>query len=266
MRVRLCQRASLVLVAAALWTTRASYAQERSLPSLPPTRADMLLEEGRWAEAEAAFYAQSEHAPRDPLARAALGRFIAMKGAIRPGIVLIDEARQFGLDPAVARELIAPLRAILEWRNAAAGYRRDSALTVRAASRANALFQIPLPRTGADGRPSTERGDVREVVWHDVVDRQIGLDSLGARGRPIGIEVFEALAPSLDRRNSELTLHANPRSALSAMGRRYQVLRMPRGVRVLMGERRTLPLVEALRELEPRWWQLDLVHGLLVVR
>ena len=107
---------------------QASRAQER--PPLPLTRADELLDEGRWAEAEAMFYAQSERASRDPLARAALGRFIAMKGAVRPGMVLIDEARQFGLEPAIARELIAPLRAILEWRSAAADLKKDSTFTI----------------------------------------------------------------------------------------------------------------------------------------
>jgi hypothetical protein len=33
-----------------------------------------------------------------------------------------------------------------------------------------------------------------------------------------------------------------------------------------MGERRMLRLADALRELEPSWWQLDLPHGILVVR
>lgn len=233
---------------------------------LPVTRADELLDEGRWSEAEALFYQQSEGSPRDPIARAALGRFIAMKGAVRPGIVLIEEARQFGLDAATARELLAPLRAILEWRTAAAELKRDSTLTVRVPRQAAAIFQIPLPRTDADGRPIREQGDVSETVWYDVVDRTIGLDSLSVRSQPIGIEVFEALVPSLNTRTNQLTLHANSRSALSATGRRYQLLRTTREVRVLVGEGRVLPLVDALRELSPSWWQLDLVHGLLVAR
>jgi hypothetical protein len=243
---------------------QASRAQER--PSLPLTRADELIDEGRWAEAEAMFYAQSERASRDPLARAALGRFIAMKGAVRPGLVLIDEARQFGLDPVLARELMAPLRAILEWRSAAAELKKDSTITVRVPTQGMALLQIPLPRTNSEGRTVIEPGAVTEIVWHDVVDRAVGLDSLSAPGRPMGIEIFEALVPSLNTRTNQLTLHANSRSALAATGKRYQVLRTPREVRVLVDEGRVLPLVEALRELAPSWWQLDLVHGLLVVR
>ena len=233
---------------------------------LRPSRADSLLAEGRWAEAEAAYYQQSERAPRDPVARAALGRFIAMKGAVRPGMVLIAEARKFGLDRETTRELVTPLSAILEWRNDAAAFKRDSTLGARPANDPKALFQIALPRTDAEGRPLTDQGGVSEITWHDVVDRQIGLDSLNKPTRPIGIEVFEALSPSMDVRDGEVTLHANPRSGLLAAGRRYQVLRTPRAVRVLIGERRVLSLAEALRELEPSWWQLDLPHGILIVR
>jgi hypothetical protein len=233
---------------------------------LPPTRGDSLLAEGRWAEAEAAYYQQSERAPRDPVARAALGRFIAMKGAVRPGMVLIAEARKFGLDRETTRALVTPLSAILEWRSEASAFKRDSTLVARPPNDRRALYQIALPRTDAEGRPLPPLGGVSEVTWYDVVDRQIGLDSINARTRPIGIEVFEALSPSMDVRDGEVTLHANPRSALSATGRRYQVLRTSRGVRVLMGERRVLSLAEALRELDPSWWQLDLPHGILVVR
>ena len=240
-------------------------AQAQHGKGLRPTHADSLLADGRWAEAEAAFYQQSEVAPRDPVARAALGQFIAMKGAIRPGLVLIAEARKFGLDRRTATELAAPWTAILEWRAEAALLRTDSTLDVRAPNDAHSLFQVALPRTDEEGRPWNATG-ARQVIWYDVVDRQVGLDSLNAQSRPIGIEVFEALAPSLDVRNNELTLHANLRAALTATGRRFQVLRTAHGVRVLIGEQRVLPLAAALRELKPRWWQVDLPHGLLVIR
>jgi hypothetical protein len=233
---------------------------------LPATRADSLLADGRWMEAEAAYYMQSERAPRDPVARAALGRFIAMKGAVRPGLVLIAEARKFGLDKEATRELVTPLSAIIEWRNEAATFTRDSTLSARAPNDQRALFQIAFPRTDANGRPLSAQSGVSEVTWHDVVDRQIGLDSINAGNRPIGIEVFEALTPSMNVRDGEVTLHAYTRSALSTTGRRFQVLRTPRGVQVLLSDRRVLPLAEALRELEPKWWQLDLPHGILVVR
>jgi hypothetical protein len=242
----------------------AARADAQRAAELPPTRADFLLQEGRWTEAESEFYAQSDRMPRDPVSRAALGRFLAMKGEVKPGIVLIEEARKFGLDPATARALLDPMRAILEWRADAAQFKRDSTIPVRAARDASALFRIGLPRTDRNGR--IKRGQLAETVWHDIVDRPIGLDSLRERGSPIGIEVFEALSPSVDERTDMLTLHANGRSALAASGMRYQVLRWRNGVRVLVGERRVVPLETALRELTPRWWQLDLVHGVLVVR
>ena len=233
---------------------------------LRATRADSLLADGRWAEADAAYYQQSERAPRDPNARAALGRFVAMKGAVRPGMVLIAEARKFGLDRAVTRELVTPLSAIIEWRTEAVGFRRDSTLAVRRPGDKRALFQIALPRTDADGRPLVDASGVSEITWHDVVDRQVGLDSINTRGRPIGIEVFEALVPSVNVRDDEVTLHANARSALSATGKRYQVLRTAGGVRMLMEDRRVLGLAAALRELDPDWYQIDLLHGFVLVR
>jgi hypothetical protein len=232
---------------------------------LPATHADTLLDEGRWAEAEAAYYQQSELAPRDPIARAALGRFIAMKGAVKPGMVLIAEARKFGLDRRITNELVTPLSAILEWRLEAAKFTKDSTLDARPPNDSGALFQIALPRTDTDGQPLNE-SNVSEVIWYDVVDRQIGLDSLNTKTRPIGIEVFEALAPSVDLRNGEVTLHANPRSALTATGRRFQVLRTPSEVQVLIADRRVVSLAAALRELRPKWWQIDLPHGVLVIR
>ncbi len=243
----------------------AAGAQAQRTMGLRPTHADSLLAEGRWAEAEAAFYQQSEVAPRDPTARAALGQFIAMKGGIRPALVLIAEARKFGLSRRIATELVAPWTTILQWRTEAAMMRTDSTLEVRPSPDARSLFQVALPRTDEEGRPLSETGAL-QVIWYDVVDRQIGLDSLNAPSRPIGIEVFEALAPSIDVRNGELTLHANPRSALTATGRRFQVLRTANEVRVLIGDRKVMSLAAALRELKPRWWQIDLSHGILVVR
>ncbi len=237
-----------------------------SASPLSTTAADALLDEGRWAEAESMYYLQSERAPRDPVARAALGRFIAMKGAIKPGIVLIEEARKFGLDPSIAHELIEPLRAIQSWRDMALDFKKDSTFIVRLASSRDALFQIAIPyRNGVPRLPGMV-GGASELRWHEVVPRAIGLDSIGAEGRPIGIDVFEALAPSLQVRDGEMVLHANSRSALSASGRRYQLLRTPREIRVLVGDQRVLTLVEALSELRASWWQLDLVHGVLVVR
>jgi hypothetical protein len=254
---------ALCVAAACASIPAASRAQR--IPQLPPTRADFLLREGRWAEAESEFYLQSDRMPRDPVARAALGRFLAMKGAVRPGSILVEEAKKFGLEAMTARALLEQMKAIIEWRSDAASFQRDTTMAIRTSRDAGVLFRVGMPRTDRNGRMRGS-SDASELVWHDIVDRPIGLDSVNAPGSPMGFEVFEALSPSIDVRAEEMTLHANSRSALSANGRRLQVLRWTDGVQVQMGDSQVLPLIPALRALRARWWQLDLVHGVLVVR
>lgn len=72
-------------------------------------RADALLRAGQLAAAESAYYATSDARPRDPVARAALGRYLAARGAVRVGAVLLEEARQFGGDPAAIGRELAPM-------------------------------------------------------------------------------------------------------------------------------------------------------------
>ena len=111
---------------------------------LPRSRADALLDAGLWSQAEEAYYAQSRTNSRAPTPRAALGRYLAMKGAVLPGTILIEEALRFGLDSSVARTLLAPWRSVLDWRSIAT-IRSDSTLRVRPARDSTALFQLPLP-------------------------------------------------------------------------------------------------------------------------
>jgi hypothetical protein len=228
-------------------------AQGRS--PLPRSRADVLIESGRWTEAEDLLYGAARNAPRDPVVRANLGRYLAMKGALKPGLVLIEEAAEFGLPPATARALAAPIRTLIDWRRREAEGARDSTIVVRPPTDSTALFRFPVVRRNG-----------RDTLWAELVPRMIGLDSaFGARPR-VGIETLEGLLPAYDVASQRLRLHADPRAALSALGRRYPVLRTSGEVSVLVAQGRVRPLPEALRELSPRWWQLDLVHGLLVVR
>jgi hypothetical protein len=234
---------------------------------LPRSRADMLLETGLWPQAEEAYYAQSRVRPRDPLPRAALGRYLAMKGAVLPGTILIEEARRFGLDSMVAERMLRPWRAVLGWRSIATIH-SDSVVSARPPRDSTALFQLPLPSS----RSATVRGafvgsSARDTIWADVVPRTIGSDSLYSKDPRIGVELIEGLIPSFDTSTSRLTLHADTRnSSRAAAGHRYLVLRDRRDVRVLMTSGRTLSLPSALRELGAKWWQLDLPHGVLVVR
>jgi hypothetical protein len=224
----------------------------------------VLLDAGLWPQAEEAYYAQSRLRPRAPAPRAALGRYLAMKGAVLPGTVLIEEALKFGLDSSVARALLAPWRSVTEWRTIAT-LKADSVVVVRPPRDSTALFRLPLPPRAMAGS-AAPRTSYRDTVWADVVPRLIGSDSLYTRSPRVGIELIEALVPSLDTATMRLTLHADARSVARATGQRYSLLRDAKDVRVLMTAGRTLSLPAALRELSPRWWQLDLVHGVLVVR
>jgi hypothetical protein len=234
-------------------------------PSLPITRADVLLQAGRWTEAEDAFYAQSRIKPREPLARAALGRYLAMKGAVIPGTILIQEAQKFGLDPATARALLAPWGEVQSWR--VATMRDPSAgamsLFVRPPRDTMALFQMPLPR-GPNERP---RGSASDTIWADVYPRMMTAAQMKKAPTPrMGIEMLEQQLPAMDVARNQLTLHADSRTALRTIGRRYPVLRDTNDILVLVGPDRVMSLAPALREIEARWWQLDLLHGILVVR
>jgi len=239
---------------------RVAHAQRAQLPR---TRADVLLDSGLWPQAEEAFYAQASARPRDPVARAALGRYLAMKGAVMPGTVLIEEAMQFGLDSALGRRLLRPWRSVLDARSVAT-LPADSVFRVRAPLDSLALFRISIP--GNVMTPMRRSMTDTRTLWIDVVPRQIGLDSLASANPQIGIEALEGFVPSYDTVTKRVTLHVDAKSALRADGDRYRVLRDSREIRVLMTSGRAMSLTSALAELQPSWWQLDLLHGWLVVR
>jgi hypothetical protein len=245
---------SLALACCALLALGAT-ARAQTAPSLPRGQADALIDAGRWSDAEEMLYGEVRMQPRDPIARARLGRYLAMKGALLPGLVLIEEAQQFGLPAATARRLAAPFRSLLELRRQESAGARDSTIVVRAATGAGALLRFPIVRATR-----------RDTVWADLVPRMIGLDSASGTSPRVGIEVIEGLVPTYDVTNRTLRLHADPRSALSALGKRYPALRSPTEIRVLLGPGRVRSLPDALAELNARWWQLDLLHGLVVVR
>ena len=80
-------------------------------------QADSLLASGQVAAAESLYYAASSARPRDATARAALGRYLAARGALRIGAVLLEEARLFGGDTTgIARALTPIYRALGDYR------------------------------------------------------------------------------------------------------------------------------------------------------
>lgn len=72
-------------------------------------RGDSLLRAGNAAAAEAHFYEAARRRPRDPAARLALGRYLAARGALKVGAVLMEEARFFGGDPREVALALAPV-------------------------------------------------------------------------------------------------------------------------------------------------------------
>jgi hypothetical protein len=70
---------------------------------------DSLLASGRLRAAESAYYAAVRAQPRDPIARAALGKYLAARGATLVAVVLLEEARDFGGDSAALARTLAPM-------------------------------------------------------------------------------------------------------------------------------------------------------------
>lgn len=72
-------------------------------------RADTLLIAGRIFAAESLYYIAVRRGPRDPVARLALGRYLAQRGALKVGAVLMEEARYFGGDAERIALELAPV-------------------------------------------------------------------------------------------------------------------------------------------------------------
>lgn len=123
-------------------------------------RADALLASGGLPEAESAYYGAARANPHDPEARLALGRYLAARGAVRVGAVLLEEARTFGGDPvSIGRDLAPLYRDIADYASLAsmpasplsAGEQRQASWL---ATHAPALV-APESVTTVDYRPSS---------------------------------------------------------------------------------------------------------------
>ena len=112
-------------------------------------RGDSLFRRGRIFAAESAYYDAARQAPRDPAARLALGRYLASRGALRIGAVLMEEARFFGGDAKTVGLELAPVYARLgDYRSLAA--LPGSPLSGAERARAEWLRDHPPASTGPD--------------------------------------------------------------------------------------------------------------------
>jgi hypothetical protein len=168
-------------------------------------RADSLLRSGRVFAAETLYYLAARETPRDPTARLALGRYLAARGALKVGAVLMEEARYFGGDGKVVAAQLAPIYARLgDWRALASLPGTPLAYPERA--RAEVLKETPSEVSGPDSvvvpyRPATEGtlGTVTVVIGGDTVDARIDaslegivLDTTWLTGRGGGLRIFKS--------------------------------------------------------------------------
>ena len=72
-------------------------------------RADTLLIAGRVFSAESLYYRAVRMDSHDPAARLALGKYLAARGALRVGAVLMEEARYFGGNAGDVARALAPV-------------------------------------------------------------------------------------------------------------------------------------------------------------
>jgi hypothetical protein len=94
------QTARLAFAAALTVSALPLGAQQQERPTAP-SAADAAIAQGRLDDAEQLLFAASSRATREPSARGALGMFLASRGRLKVGAVLLEEARQFGGDAAV---------------------------------------------------------------------------------------------------------------------------------------------------------------------
>jgi hypothetical protein len=175
-------------------------------------RGDSLFRRGRVFAAESAYYAAARRAPRDPVARLALGRYLAARGALRIGAVLMEEARFFGGDAKTIAAELAPVYARLgDYRSLAA--LPGSPLSAAERGRAEWLRDHPPGSEGPDsaavpyepqggasdglGRVTISLGGTSVRATIDPTVRGLVLDTAWAR-RPELVKTFTSRSGARD--------------------------------------------------------------------
>ena len=174
-------------------------------------RADSLLKSGQVFSAETLYYAAVRRQPRDPAARLALGNYLAARGALKVGAVLMEEARFFGSDAKAVAIQLAPVYARLGDYRALASL-PGSELPYGERARAAWLQSNPPSVQGPDSTtiPYTPGGAVglgrvTLMVDGDSIDASIDPSALGLvldtvwAMRP-GLKTFKAATETDSRR------------------------------------------------------------------
>ena len=104
--------------------------------------------------ADSLYYILVRVRPRDPTGRAALGQYLGAQGRAKVAVVLLEEARMFGGDPAeVARQLVPYYEDLGDWR--ALLTMPASPLTTTERKRAAWLAENPFSVVSEGGSAST---------------------------------------------------------------------------------------------------------------
>lgn len=183
---------------------------------------------------ERRLYDAVRRAPRDAAARAALGAWLASRGQLRSGAVLLEEARLFGGSPRVIAARLAPIYEWLrDWASLAA--LPASPLSEVERARAKALAGREASVTGADratvsfaplelgalGRVAFVVGT--DTLWGDVDSEETGivLPGLG-RGAGVvevlGVDARGAVGVIRAVGLADLTLHDVPMRVEARLG------------------------------------------------
>lgn len=174
--------------ASALVALAAQPVLAQDVRAVRPAPADAAMSTGDLDATERALYAASRRAPREPTARGALGAWLASRGQLRVGAVLLEESRLFGGDPVA---IAARLAHVYTWL-------RDWATL-------SALPASPLS-PGEKKRASVlaERGS--EVIGADTVVVPFAPLELGALGRVPLLIGTDTLWAEIDPQSEGLTL------------------------------------------------------------
>jgi hypothetical protein len=115
-----------------------------------PSLADLAIARGQLDEAEAQLFEASRLSPRDPAARGALGSFLAARGHLKVGAVLLEEAKQFGGDARAIDEHLVHIYGWLGSWDLVASLPGRAALDGPRRARAAYLTRNPPSFTGPD--------------------------------------------------------------------------------------------------------------------
>ena len=232
-------------------------------------RADALLRQGQIQEAEALYYYAARSEPRNPTPRMALGRYLAARGALRVGAVLLEEARFFGGDRRAIAEQLAPVYARLGDYRALSSL-PNSPLAYAERARAEWLSDNPPETSGPDSvtlpllaAASAPLGQIRIIVGTDTLLATI---DVGITGLVVDTSLAGRSAVRVFRSNSDIGVRDHAAVALSLKLGALVRTGVPARFEPLSSRRAARIGVDVLEDFAPTWIQSAGGGGSIVLR